>query len=80
MKKKNSYTNFQNQIFTINNSEEFDSITLQIFHHQSENCAVYKEYIQWGIKNNKFPEDFVKCLNRIKLLNYGNYISFPVNY
>ncbi|GGI29209.1 LuxE/PaaK family acyltransferase [Pedobacter mendelii] len=33
-------------IFSIKNSEEFDSLALGIFRHQANNCLVYAEYIR----------------------------------
>ena len=33
------------QVFSINNSEDFDQVTLQIFRHQAKNCNVYRQFI-----------------------------------
>lgn len=33
------------QIFSINNEATFETIAVQLFQHQAENCSVYKDYI-----------------------------------
>ncbi|MCC8423792.1 acyl transferase [Mucilaginibacter sp. UR6-11] len=33
------------QVFTINNDEQFNTIALQVFQHQAKNCKVYAEFI-----------------------------------
>ena len=33
------------QVFSIKNEQQFNNITLQLFHHQAENCIVYREFI-----------------------------------
>jgi phenylacetate-coenzyme A ligase PaaK-like adenylate-forming protein len=33
------------QVFSINNAEEFNKTALQIFNHQAQNCAVYRQFI-----------------------------------
>jgi len=34
------------QIFSINNDEQFSSVALQVFRHQAAACAVYREFIE----------------------------------
>ncbi len=34
------------KIFNIETADEFDALCMQVFKHQAENCAVYKEYLQ----------------------------------
>lgn len=33
------------QVFAIENSDEFSAVALEVFRHQSKNCIVYKEFI-----------------------------------
>jgi len=33
------------QVFSINNGDDFNNIALQIFHHQAKNCAVYQQFL-----------------------------------
>jgi len=39
------------QVFSINNRQQFTEAALQIFRHQAQNCAVYREFIT-GLKIN----------------------------
>ncbi|MBB6110531.1 LuxE/PaaK family acyltransferase [Mucilaginibacter lappiensis] len=34
------------QVFSINNSTDFDQVALQIFQHQAKNCSVYRQFIR----------------------------------
>jgi len=35
----------EQEIFSISNSAEFEAVALKVYHFQSENCAVYREYV-----------------------------------
>lgn len=35
----------QQQIFSINNEQQFTQAALQVFRHQSQNCAVYRQFL-----------------------------------
>ncbi len=34
------------QVFSIQNEQQFNEIALQVFRHQAENCTIYKEFIK----------------------------------
>lgn len=40
------------QVFSLNNDQQFTETALQIFHHQAVHCAVYREFIA-GLKVNR---------------------------
>ena len=52
------------QIFGINNGEQFTDATLQVFRHQAQNCAVYQEFI----KGLRVDIDGVKTVEQIPFL------------
>ncbi|MDN3581225.1 acyl transferase [Mucilaginibacter flavus] len=52
------------QVFSINNKDQFEDLALQIFNHQAQNCAVYKQFIG-GLRIN--PAE-VKTVEQIPFL------------
>jgi phenylacetate-coenzyme A ligase PaaK-like adenylate-forming protein len=38
-------TQDKQQVFSINNTDDFDQTVLQIFRHQAKNCSVYRQFI-----------------------------------
>ena len=52
------------QIFEINNGEQFTDAALQVFRHQAQNCTVYREFI----KGLRVDIDGVKTVEQIPFL------------
>lgn len=48
----------KNRIFNIQNQQEFDALTLQVYHYQREHCAVFKRYCKLlGIDTVRYVKD-----------------------
>ena len=55
---------FRERVFNLQNAEEFDDLSLEIFNHQAQNNAVYKQYI----KNLKFKHSGILSTRDIPFL------------
>jgi phenylacetate-coenzyme A ligase PaaK-like adenylate-forming protein len=62
------------QVFSINNEQQFAETALQIFRFQAEHCAVYREFIT----NLKVDIDAVKNVENIPFLPISFFKSHPV--
>ncbi|MGZ3872971.1 MAG: LuxE/PaaK family acyltransferase [Mucilaginibacter sp.] len=61
-------------VFSIDNDEQFDKIALEVFRHQSKNCAVYRDFIA-GL--NIDPQE-VQTVAQIPFLPVAFFKSHPV--
>ena len=54
----------QQQVFAINNDQEFKAVALDIFRHQAQNCTVYRDFI----KGLKIDPRTVRAIDQIPFL------------
>lgn len=69
---------FKDKIFKINKQDEFNSLAIEIFRFQAENCTVYRDYLYYLNKNIK-KINYVEQIPFLPIIFFKHYPILSVN-